>query len=103
LGDRDDRRRDRQGRRGCAADVQLRQSVRIAATLATEPAAILRIVNEALMLEGGEALATAFVGAVSPIGRACGTRPRASAGISALEHGGMAVLDAAVTSAGDRT
>jgi serine phosphatase RsbU (regulator of sigma subunit)/anti-sigma regulatory factor (Ser/Thr protein kinase) len=76
--------------------VHLRQSVRIAATLAHEPAAILRIVNEALMLEGSEALATAFVGAVSPD---LSSMRYASAGhppaFLRWEHGGMAVLDAA--------
>jgi len=74
--------------------VHLRQSVRIAATLAREPSAILRIVNEALMLDRSDALATAFVGAVSPdlssIRYASAGHPPA---FLRWEHGGMAVLD----------
>ena len=76
--------------------VHLRQSVRIAATLAHSPAAILRIVNEALLLDRSDALATAFVGAVSPD---LASMRYASAGhppaFLRWEHGGMAVLDSA--------
>jgi serine phosphatase RsbU (regulator of sigma subunit)/anti-sigma regulatory factor (Ser/Thr protein kinase) len=76
--------------------VNLRQSVRIAATIAHEPSAILRIVNNALMLDRSDALATAFVGAVSPD---LSIMRYASAGhppaFLRWEHGGIAVLDAA--------
>lgn len=44
--------------------VQLRQSVRVAATLSRDPGAILNIVNTAMLGERSEALATAFVGAI---------------------------------------
>ena len=46
--------------------VQLRQSVRIASTLSHDPAAILKIVNGALLFERSDALATAFVGVLRP-------------------------------------
>jgi len=46
--------------------VQLRQAVRVAATISRDPAEILRIINRALLLDKSEALATAFVGVVSP-------------------------------------
>jgi len=49
--------------------VQLRQSVRVAATIDSDPGAVLRIVNETLFLDRGNAIATAFVGSIAPDGR----------------------------------
>lgn len=46
--------------------VQLRQSVRIAATLSRDPAEILRTLNQTILLERTDALATAFVGVIAP-------------------------------------
>lgn len=46
--------------------VQLRQSVRIAATLSRDPGEMLRIVNQALLFERTDNLATAFVGVIAP-------------------------------------
>jgi serine phosphatase RsbU (regulator of sigma subunit)/anti-sigma regulatory factor (Ser/Thr protein kinase) len=46
--------------------VQLRQSVRVASTLDVDPGAVLRIVNETLLLDRSEAIATAFVGTIAP-------------------------------------
>ena len=45
--------------------VQLRQSVRVAATIDADPGAILRIVNETLLLDRTDAIATAFVGTIA--------------------------------------
>lgn len=47
--------------------VQLRQSVRVAATLTDDPGRILAIVNDALLFDRADALATAFVGVVDPV------------------------------------
>ncbi|HTJ25822.1 MAG TPA: SpoIIE family protein phosphatase [Candidatus Limnocylindria bacterium] len=44
--------------------VQIRQSIRVAATITDDPAGILTIVNDALLWEGSEMLATAFVAVV---------------------------------------
>lgn len=44
--------------------VQLRQSVRIAATISRDPVEMLRIINDALLIERSDATATAFVGVV---------------------------------------
>ena len=41
--------------------VQLRQSIRVAATISRDPAEIMRIVNNAMFLERSDALATTFV------------------------------------------
>jgi sigma-B regulation protein RsbU (phosphoserine phosphatase) len=49
--------------------VQLRQSVRVGATLDADPGAVLRIVNETLLLDRGDAIATAFVGTIAPDSR----------------------------------
>jgi serine phosphatase RsbU (regulator of sigma subunit)/anti-sigma regulatory factor (Ser/Thr protein kinase) len=49
--------------------VQLRQSVRVGATIDADPGAILRIVNETLLLDRGDAIATAFVGTIAPDSR----------------------------------
>lgn len=49
--------------------VQLRQSVRVGATLDIDPGAILHIVNETLLLDRGDAIATAFVGVIAPDSR----------------------------------
>jgi anti-sigma regulatory factor (Ser/Thr protein kinase) len=46
--------------------VQARQSVRVAATIDSDPGAVLRIVNETLLLDRGNAIATVFVGAIAP-------------------------------------
>jgi serine phosphatase RsbU (regulator of sigma subunit)/anti-sigma regulatory factor (Ser/Thr protein kinase) len=46
--------------------VQLRQSVRIAATFSLDPGEILRIVNEALLFDRTDALATALVCTIGP-------------------------------------
>jgi len=46
--------------------VQLRQSVRVGATIDSDPGAVLRIVNETLLLDRGDAIATAFVGTIAP-------------------------------------
>jgi sigma-B regulation protein RsbU (phosphoserine phosphatase) len=46
--------------------VQVRQSVRVAATIDSDPGAVLRIVNETLLLDRGIAIATAFVGSIAP-------------------------------------
>ena len=76
--------------------VHLRQSVRIAATLTRDPAEILRIVNDALLLDQTDALATAFVGSLSPD---MTTLRYASAGhppaLLRWEHGGTSTLDSA--------
>jgi anti-sigma regulatory factor (Ser/Thr protein kinase) len=42
--------------------VQLRQSVRVAATISRDPASIMRIVNDAMLLDRSDSLATAFIG-----------------------------------------
>jgi serine phosphatase RsbU (regulator of sigma subunit)/anti-sigma regulatory factor (Ser/Thr protein kinase) len=59
--------------------VQLRQSVRIGATIDADPGAVLRIANETLLLDRGDAIATAFVGTISPDSRtlryACAGHP----------------------------
>jgi phosphoserine phosphatase RsbU/P len=49
--------------------VQLRQSVRVGATIDSDPGAVLRIVNETLLLDRGNAIATAFVGSIAPDSR----------------------------------
>ena len=49
--------------------VQLRQAVRVGATIDPDPGAILRIVNETLLLDRGDAIATAFVGTIAPDSR----------------------------------
>jgi anti-sigma regulatory factor (Ser/Thr protein kinase) len=46
--------------------VQLRQSIRVAATITREPAAILRIVNEAMFLDTSDELATTFIAVLDP-------------------------------------
>ena len=46
--------------------VQIRQSVRVAATIDSDPGAILGIVNKTLLLDRGDAIATAFVGSIAP-------------------------------------
>jgi sigma-B regulation protein RsbU (phosphoserine phosphatase) len=46
--------------------VQLRQSIRIAAIVSTDPGQILKLANAALFLDRTEAFATAFVGTISP-------------------------------------
>jgi serine phosphatase RsbU (regulator of sigma subunit)/anti-sigma regulatory factor (Ser/Thr protein kinase) len=46
--------------------VQVRQSVRVAATITRDPAEMLRIVNDVLFLDGSEALATTFIGVLDP-------------------------------------
>jgi serine phosphatase RsbU (regulator of sigma subunit)/anti-sigma regulatory factor (Ser/Thr protein kinase) len=46
--------------------VQARQSVRVGATIDSDPGAVLRIVNETLLLDRGNAIATAFVGSIAP-------------------------------------
>jgi serine phosphatase RsbU (regulator of sigma subunit)/anti-sigma regulatory factor (Ser/Thr protein kinase) len=73
--------------------VQLRQSVRIAATLSREPSEILRIVNQSLLYDRADALATAFVGVIGP--RADAVR-YASAGhpsaLLRLENGALQTL-----------
>lgn len=48
--------------------VQLRQSIRIAAIVNTDPAAILKLANAALWLDGGSSFATAFVATIAPDG-----------------------------------
>jgi len=50
--------------------VQLRQSVRVAATIDSDPGAILKTVNETLLLDRGNAIATAFVATIAPDSRA---------------------------------
>ena len=45
--------------------VQLRQSVRVAATISCDPAEIMRIVNDAMLLDRSESLATAFIGVLN--------------------------------------
>jgi serine phosphatase RsbU (regulator of sigma subunit)/anti-sigma regulatory factor (Ser/Thr protein kinase) len=76
--------------------VQLRQSVRVAATFTRDPSEILRIVNEALILDRSDALATAFVGVIEP---GASTLRYASAGhppaFVRWEHGGVEKLAAA--------
>ena len=49
--------------------VQLRQSVRVGATLDPDPGVILRIANETLLLDRSGAIATAFVGTIAPDSR----------------------------------
>ncbi len=49
--------------------VQLRQSVRVGATIDADPGAVLRIVNETLLLDRSDAIATAFVGTIAPDSR----------------------------------
>jgi sigma-B regulation protein RsbU (phosphoserine phosphatase) len=49
--------------------VQVRQSVRVGATIDPDPGAVLRIVNETLLLDRGNAIATAFVGSIGPDSR----------------------------------
>jgi serine phosphatase RsbU (regulator of sigma subunit)/anti-sigma regulatory factor (Ser/Thr protein kinase) len=49
--------------------VQLRQSVRVGATIDPDPGAVLRIVNETLLLDRANAMATAFVGTIAPDSR----------------------------------
>ena len=46
--------------------VQLRQSIRVAATISRDPAEMLRIVNDVMFLDGSDALATTFVGVLNP-------------------------------------
>jgi phosphoserine phosphatase RsbU/P len=46
--------------------VQLRQSIRIAAIVSTDPSRILELANAALFLDRTDAFATAFVGMISP-------------------------------------
>jgi serine phosphatase RsbU (regulator of sigma subunit)/anti-sigma regulatory factor (Ser/Thr protein kinase) len=46
--------------------VQLRQSIRIAAIVSTDPGQILKLANAALFLDRTDAFATAFVGTISP-------------------------------------
>ncbi len=46
--------------------VRVRQSIRVAATISSDPATILRIVNDAMFLDRSEAMATTFVGVISP-------------------------------------
>jgi anti-sigma regulatory factor (Ser/Thr protein kinase) len=48
--------------------VQLRQSIRVAATISSEPAKIMRVVNNAMFIERSEALATTFIGVLDPAG-----------------------------------
>lgn len=45
--------------------VQLRQSVRVAATVTDDPAAMMRIVNDALLFDRTGSFATAFIGIIS--------------------------------------
>jgi serine phosphatase RsbU (regulator of sigma subunit)/anti-sigma regulatory factor (Ser/Thr protein kinase) len=49
--------------------VQLRQSIRIAAIVSTDPNEILRLANAALFLDGTESFATAFIGVIAPDGK----------------------------------
>ncbi len=49
--------------------VQLRQSVRVGASIDPDPGAVLRIVNETLLLDRSQAIATAFIGSIAPGGR----------------------------------
>jgi serine phosphatase RsbU (regulator of sigma subunit)/anti-sigma regulatory factor (Ser/Thr protein kinase) len=49
--------------------VQLRQWVRMAAVVSTDPAEMMGLMNRALMLEGGDELATAFVAVIDRDGR----------------------------------
>jgi anti-sigma regulatory factor (Ser/Thr protein kinase) len=46
--------------------VQLRQSIRVAATIDRDPARIMRVINDAMFLDRSEALATTFIGVLSP-------------------------------------
>jgi anti-sigma regulatory factor (Ser/Thr protein kinase) len=46
--------------------VQLRQSIRVAATISRDPATIMRIVNDAMLLDRSDSLATAFIGVLDP-------------------------------------
>jgi anti-sigma regulatory factor (Ser/Thr protein kinase) len=57
--------------------VQLRQWIRLAAVVSLDPAAMLTLLNRALLAEGRDELATAFVGVVD---RRTGTMRYASAG-----------------------
>jgi anti-sigma regulatory factor (Ser/Thr protein kinase) len=45
--------------------VQLRGSIRVAATISRDPATIMRIVNDAMLLERSDSLATAFIGVLN--------------------------------------
>lgn len=46
--------------------VELRQSIRVAATISREPAAIMRVVNDAMFLDRSDALATTFIAVLDP-------------------------------------
>lgn len=48
--------------------VQLRQSIRVAATIDSDPAAMLNILNDTMFLDPSEALATTFVAVIDPLG-----------------------------------
>lgn len=46
--------------------VQLRQSIRVAAMVSLDPAAMLRLLNETMFLSDSETLATAFIAVINP-------------------------------------
>jgi anti-sigma regulatory factor (Ser/Thr protein kinase) len=46
--------------------VQVRQSIRVAATLSEDPSEIMRVINNAMFLDRSDELATTFIGVLSP-------------------------------------